>query len=504
MNFILPGANVKILARTVNCFSKIGTELFFEATPSGLDLKTINPTNTAYAIAQFKSDFFISFQQGAQDTPDENCCKISVKPILKIFKNLATIQTCKIWLDITQSKIIFQFRCKSDVLKTHKIYLLESEHVNSLNLPDTMPSEIVGNHKVFTNILMHLYTSVDEITFDLKEDNTIVSNYVDNEESDRSTLRSTLAINPSAFQLYQLSSNANLTFCFKEFKAITMLAALCRLNIQMNFSAPGSPIMLQMTKGETVHMKFIMGTMQPSAQLSGRRAHRRKQAELNTSHRSIVMDSEGINTCLTDDITCNANMETSQTHGQPRLRKPSRDATNRSLRAIENESDLGAARSVRVERQREADSVHDLRQPCIAPSNIEPESEVMFVEHNVEPNPFLSGLNIRNPSVNRLDSLPSLSVDSVTVNSRRRSQTGDASMLSRKRPQPASPPSELNQPPQTGDTIPESPDVIEERQRKQAKLRHIFRRCFEPTFHPAMQPGCSQIFAPNSDTEDDW
>uniref|UniRef100_A0A4Y0BI68 Cell cycle checkpoint control protein RAD9A n=1 Tax=Anopheles funestus TaxID=62324 RepID=A0A4Y0BI68_ANOFN len=91
MNFVLPGANVKMLARAVNCFSKIGNELFFEATPDGLDLKTINSTNTAYAVVQFRRDFFISFQQGKADTPDENCCKISVKPILKIFKSLATV-----------------------------------------------------------------------------------------------------------------------------------------------------------------------------------------------------------------------------------------------------------------------------------------------------------------------------------------------------------------------------------------------------------------------------
>uniref|UniRef100_A0A182YHN2 Cell cycle checkpoint control protein n=1 Tax=Anopheles stephensi TaxID=30069 RepID=A0A182YHN2_ANOST len=428
MNFILPGANVKMLARAVNCFSKIGNELFFEATPDGLDLKTINSTNTAYAVVQFRRDFFISFQQGSSDTPDENCCKISVKPILKIFKSLATIQTCKIWLEVNQSKIIFQFRCKSDVLKTHKIYLLESEHINSLNLSQTFPSEIVGNHKVFTNILVHLYHSVDEISFDLNDSKTIVSNYVDNDQSDRSTLRSTLSIDSSAFQTYQLSSKANLIFCYKEFKAVTMFAALNKLNIRMSFSGPGSPLMLEMSKGEIVHAKFIMGTMKPSAQLNSRRANRRKALDRSVPNRSVGMDSEGIHTYFTEDITSNGNTEAASelvtqkgisqaTPAPPAGSKTARDAMNSSLQALRNESDCNAVRNERSHRPEEANSVRQ-RSGTVASSASEAHaSEAMFGEKNTENLPFLEGLNFRQPTVNRLDSIPTMTTDdSFTLN----------------------------------------------------------------------------------------
>lgn len=100
-----------MLARAVNCFSKIGNELYFEATPDGLDLKTINSTNTAYAVVQFRRDFFISFQQGSSDTPDENCCKISVKPILKIFKSLATVRFTVVGPRVTRAISLNQRFC---------------------------------------------------------------------------------------------------------------------------------------------------------------------------------------------------------------------------------------------------------------------------------------------------------------------------------------------------------------------------------------------------------
>uniref|UniRef100_A0A182P964 Cell cycle checkpoint control protein n=1 Tax=Anopheles epiroticus TaxID=199890 RepID=A0A182P964_9DIPT len=534
MNFVLPGGNVKTLARAVNCFSKIGNEIYFEATPDGLDLKTINSTNTAYAVVQFRRDFFISFQQGSSDTPDENCCKISVKPILKIFKSLATIQTCKIWLEMNQSKIIFQFRCKSDVLKTHKIYLLESEHINSLNLSQSFPSEIVGNHKVFTNILVHLYHSVDEISFDLNEDKTVVSNYVDNSQSDRSTLRSTLSIDSSAFQAYKLSDKVNLIFCYKEFKAITMFAALNKLNVRMSFSAPGSPLMLEMSKDEVMHAKFIMGTMKPSAQLNSRRAHRRKAIDRNVSNnRSVTMDSEGINTYLTEDITNQGSENQSQRDRSSQNPPPRPTVRDASV----NETNANAPRSDRINRPAEANSVH-LRQTrfsTVAPSADAPEatsSDAMFgqVEKQTENLPFLEGFNIPQTEdaqrLDRLDSIPTLTdTDSFAMradnhrqqSSQRRVEQQASnltavhstdSMFSRKRPQTESPPrnvtptSERRQPAAV-DSVPESPDVIEERKRKQAKLRHIFRRCFEPTFNPAFQLGCSQIFAPNSDSEED-
>ncbi|XP_058130602.1 uncharacterized protein LOC131287231 [Anopheles ziemanni] len=550
MNFVLPGANVKMLARTVNCFSKIGNELFFEATPDGLELKTINATNTAYAVAQFKQDFFISFQQGNADTPDENCCKISVKPILKIFKSLSTIQTCKIWLDIDHSKIIFQFRCKSEVLKTHKIFLLESEHINSLNLSQTFPSEIIANHKAFSNMLLHLHHSIDEITFDLKEDKAIVSNFVDNEQSDRSTLRSALTVDTNTFQLYKLDQKASLTFCYKEFKAITMFASFTRLDIQMSFSQAGSPLMIQMNKSGVVQLKVILGTMQPSPHLYNRRAHRRNDSKRNTANRSVQMDSEAINTLLTEDITHNTETSQDVTNSAIRLTGNDSDAkanfpgrnnslvssnvkARRTVQDVVNEKlheDSTVARSSRSAVPVQLNSVLDRQHQSTGKTtlNNEPSSETLF-NTNSENFPFLEGINLPTANGNDLNSLASVPVATGTYGKAKETshpveiastvsdddlcELGEpisASIFSRKRNATEKSPPERDQRPKkscsnpTPEIVPESPEVIEERKRKQAKLRHIFRRCFEPTFDPALQPGCSQIFAANSDSDGEF
>lgn len=304
MNCIITGRNMKILARTVNFFSKIGTELYLEALPTGLSLKAINSINTAYVMSNFSLKYFISFRQGANDRFEENNCKISIKPMLKIFKRLATIQICKIWLQVDRKKIIFQFQCKSDILKTHIIPLLEHEHINSLRLPESFANKVVGDHKVFNKILMHFHRSVKEVTFDVKGDETIVSNYIENTSRDRTTMRSSLSIGCTAFKLYDLESPSNITFCYKEFKAMAHYAEQNHMTVEMNFDQAGGPLMIRMKKDDVLQIRFIMGTMRPRLEKQNRsvqRANRKLTDQLgqNKTTPARAADSERIDTCRT-------------------------------------------------------------------------------------------------------------------------------------------------------------------------------------------------------------
>ncbi|XP_050091970.1 cell cycle checkpoint control protein RAD9A isoform X2 [Anopheles aquasalis] len=483
MNFVLPGANVKLLARAVNSFSKIGNELYLEATRGGLELKTINSTNTAYAVVLFQDGFFSSYRQGANDTPEENCCKLSMKPILTIFKGLSKVLTCSVWLDVDQSRLIFQFRCKLEVTKTYRIFLLDSEHINALNLQQQFPSQIVGSHRVFSSVLLHLNNSVVEVAFDLKGDKTVVSNFV--EEHDRSTLRSTLAIPTSAFLSYQLNQSANLIFCYKEFKAVTMFAALSKLNITMSFSEAGAPLMLELSKPGVMQAKIVMGTLQP-AESRHKRKQKRQPADRAAVHRTASAESSAINSCLTDDITHNT-----EAAGTDQYSGNSDSVLHRaSLREPEkrNGIDSGAVRKSFNQNQspvagssgmlRDVAQTH--RQRMIN-SNSATDSDTLFAGRNCTVN-----------DVRQSD-------DTVETCDLGEEYNASNSVLSRKRPKPNSPADGAQFP----ECIPESPEVIEERKRKQAKLRHIFRRCFEPTFDPNMQSGCSRILAPNSDSEEE-
>lgn len=252
-------------------------------------------------MANFNLSFFISFRQGANDRFEENNCKISIKPVLRIFKSLAKIQLCKIWLQLDRMKIIFQFKCKSDVLKTHIITLLEHEHINALRLPEDFPNKIVGDHKVFSNILVHFHTSIDEITFNAEADKIVVSNYIENTSKERTVMRSTFTVENTAFRLYELEAPSNVTFCYKEFKAMAYFAEHNRMVVEMNFDQAGTPIMIRMKKEGVLSINFIIGTMRPRLAKENRSVQRanRKLMDSSKNKQTSVrqVDSERIDTC---------------------------------------------------------------------------------------------------------------------------------------------------------------------------------------------------------------
>ncbi|XP_058061446.1 cell cycle checkpoint control protein RAD9A [Anopheles bellator] len=516
MNFTIIGGNVKLLARTVNSFSKVGNELFLDATPDGLELKTVNSTNTAYAAALFERDFFLSYSNATgTGTPDDYCCKVSVRPLLRIFKNITKIHSCDVCLNAAQSKLVFQFRCKSEAVKTREICLLEDESINSLRLQQSFTSKIVGNNKLFSSIQIHLHNSVQEIAFDFRPDKTLVSNHVDDDQHDRSSLRSTLTIHSSSFLSYKLDQPAHLIFCYKEFKSLSLFGAFSKLNIEMSFSQPGAPLMLEMKKPGLVQVKFIMGTMMPSARP---RVQRRKVTEESVT-RTATADINTVNSNLSDNVSGASNAGINHPPKEiPAANEDDRSPTRLGRKTI---PEMANPKNGSAEAPAAVPAANDVGRAAGGTATAhEPPKPNSAALLNTEELIFLDGLDAPTPSLDSgagpstrpsrpsadallLDDDAALDLVAVEALSRR------ASMVPpRKRHklvhggQPDAADSSEAHPAETS-IVPVSPEVIEERRRKRAKMRHIFRRCFEPTFDPNNGIGCSQMLAGKSDSEED-
>lgn len=81
-----------VLGKAVNSFSRIGNELYLEATPNGLILRTVNDSQTAFAVMTFETGFFTDFKIDRSNS-DEFCnkCKVSMKSCLSVFKNMRQV-----------------------------------------------------------------------------------------------------------------------------------------------------------------------------------------------------------------------------------------------------------------------------------------------------------------------------------------------------------------------------------------------------------------------------
>ena len=90
---------VLVLAKAIHSFARIGIELYVEADArSGLSLRTVNMTKSAFAAIVFNLDFFSSFVVKSKN-PEENQCKLSMKSCLGVFRNMKQVRCPPISFD---------------------------------------------------------------------------------------------------------------------------------------------------------------------------------------------------------------------------------------------------------------------------------------------------------------------------------------------------------------------------------------------------------------------
>lgn len=81
-----------VLGKAINSFSRIGNELYVEASSSGLTLRTVNDSQTAFAVMNFEIGFFTDFKIDRSNSDEySNKCKISMKSCLGVFKNMRQV-----------------------------------------------------------------------------------------------------------------------------------------------------------------------------------------------------------------------------------------------------------------------------------------------------------------------------------------------------------------------------------------------------------------------------
>lgn len=80
-----------VLARAVNSFARIGNEIFLEASGNGLSIRTVNSTKSAFAMILFQPAFFTEFNIADSEDILANMCKLSLKSLLGVFKNMRLV-----------------------------------------------------------------------------------------------------------------------------------------------------------------------------------------------------------------------------------------------------------------------------------------------------------------------------------------------------------------------------------------------------------------------------
>lgn len=97
-------------------------------------------------------------------------------------------------LDAKSCKLIVQFRCRLETIRTHHISILEHETLQAVYFKDQTLNVLGGNHKIFNNIVSSFKANEEELSIKANERNIVIQNYEDGTQVDQRFVRSQITL----------------------------------------------------------------------------------------------------------------------------------------------------------------------------------------------------------------------------------------------------------------------------------------------------------------------
>ncbi|KAM7035180.1 cell cycle checkpoint control protein RAD9A [Acridotheres tristis] len=265
MKCVIAGGNVKVLGRAVHSLSRIGDELYLEPTESGLSLRAVNSSRSAFASFLFAPLFFQLYEPGSAG-PDTELfrCKVHMKSFLGIFRSLPSLEKsvgkCLILFKPRASRLVLQLHCKYGVTKTHNLAFQECERLQAVFDTKRCASRLCAPARVLAEAVVHFPLTLAEVTLGTCPSGKIsLRNYVEEAEPSK-TMVTELWLAEDEFQSVAVAPGSHITFCLKEFRGLLSFAEASNLPLTIHFDEPGRPVIF--TLDDTVlEVHLVLATL---------------------------------------------------------------------------------------------------------------------------------------------------------------------------------------------------------------------------------------------------
>ncbi|PSN30763.1 Cell cycle checkpoint control protein RAD9A [Blattella germanica] len=281
MKCVIPGINVKVVARAVHSLCRIGDELYVEPESSKLSLRAVSSSKSAYASFTFFDSFFSYYNYQQPNSQEEDVtCKISMKSCLSVFRSPGhmdkQVETCQIKLEPGADKLVFEFQYHHGIVKTHYLPIIECETLEAVYSKDTVPNRLVAQPKLFTFSLTNFQLNTPELTWVISAEKMLVRNFAEDETEMTKGVRTELCLGPREFDQYNIEMDTSITFCLKEFRALLQFAEAVSLPIVANFETGGN--------SSTVYQHNVTG----KSSVKKKSSVRKKVPPLNSSTNTSI------------------------------------------------------------------------------------------------------------------------------------------------------------------------------------------------------------------------
>ncbi|XP_026828941.1 cell cycle checkpoint control protein RAD9A [Ooceraea biroi] len=476
MKCVIPGGNVKVLARAIHTLAKIGDEMYVNPLQESISFRAINMAKSAYCDFTFQKTFFSYYTLGDLENEEAQRCKISMRSAMTVFKSAHTldkqVETCHICLEVDACDLIFILKYKNGVNKSYLSPILDSEKLQASYTKSGMTNELMSRARTFMDALQNFPQNLFEITLELTAQKLLLRNYVDDALVMANTTRTQLALGIGEFERYTVSENSqtSITFCLKELRSLLTFSENVGVPVSVHFETAGRPMLLAL-KNQILEANLLLSTLNPDLDSQSDLTSIRPMQPVrkrNASSRGVSRRGSKASTSRTKKSTATA---------KPAINSTFRDMPVEEINLTENRFDQTAGAST---------------------STLFRETEANNSANNIQER------NQRQSGQSRLFALSPASTTSRTSNSRisedqqrlvstvfssitkRKSTSDDESFKEKER---------ADRCVDLEENVPRSPPP-----RAVAKrARVVFQKCFQSTFDPRMLPGHDIILVDDSD-----
>ena len=130
--------------------------------------------------------------------------------------------------------------------------------------------------KVMQDANGNFLANQEEVTMFVESGSFKIKNYNDSVD-EKKQIHTELSMQPGEFESYEITEDASITFCLKEFRSLLLFAEYLNLPITAHFSQGGLPLVLSIAQGDFLSSRYVLATLaedgssQPAAGTPGAR-----------------------------------------------------------------------------------------------------------------------------------------------------------------------------------------------------------------------------------------
>ena len=249
------GPELRSLSKMLACCDRVGKEVYLQATETGIVLRSLNLSQSAFVVFNLKLDFFADFLWNPHDQGRSVSIKLFLKNVVSVFKNVAALE--KAWLQLAcgggESYLRIQQFCKNGTRKKFDLAFEEETPLQAVYQRDACAHRVTAEPVLLTNCLGHFPPGVSEVTLQLEPTQLVLKNEVEaagatqdeGQRAEKVAVRTEMQVQAEDLQRYEVgagSGGVTVSFSQREFKAVLSLLKELEMLVSIWIEAAARPI----------------------------------------------------------------------------------------------------------------------------------------------------------------------------------------------------------------------------------------------------------------------